>query len=260
MSRSDRRLQDREEQQKRKREIKLEKWFKGLSKDQKVLIEEMAKIESKKAIERAGDYLNHSITAAATLVFEDKSLKEINKMFDLSAAMFTESTEKEKELKNEFGGTYMSKLKDLEKELILESTKLIKNKVKQSEAIKELIFKFPKLSKAQITNCYKKVKEDITPLLNNKIEPKTTKVVDDKVESKKIEEVKEPENKEEIKDMEVKKVSSLKIKNIKLEVEGNNGTYIAEKGTVKLDKNNWTREEWEAYKAEVDEVFKMINS
>lgn len=151
------------EKKDRKKRKKIAEWIKSLPLDKQKFIAEFTNAESSKACDRYteqfSEALNRCLTAGL-IAYTDYSLDEINKILNKCTDFIQEDTTKVRELKRIAGGDWMKAADKHKEKLIDRSLEMIKEG-KKDKAIKDtLAIEFPMLSKAMITNAYKKVKEE----------------------------------------------------------------------------------------------------
>lgn len=261
MSRSDRREQEREY-------AKFNKKFNKLSQSQKEVANKIGREMANMYIKKLLDGLDRSISAAAILLGMD--MKKADECSFLSGKLLAEDTYKIQEFENQFKKEEdcQMAIKKINEDVKSEVEKLINEGVNKKEAIEKLVFKFPKLSKAMITNAYQKVKEEIEEkskdkkedqevekaaeeilgIIDGEITKEVTKETLEKWDKKynpngklaaEVKEIeKSEENKEEVNEMEAKEVVANNattenklqvIEEVKIiKVKGENGEYEAD--------------------------------
>lgn len=140
---------------------------------------------------------------------------------------------------------------------------LIEKGINKKEALEDLQFKFPKLSKSMLNVAYSKVREELetekaAEQIVNIIDKKDTKK-----ESKPLKVNKDiKEEKKAKKEVEKDMVKESKLKVLTMVLEGKNGEYTVSNGSVELpvkDKLIFKDiEDLEHFAEEVIEVFKII--
>lgn len=171
------------ENQKRK---KIALWIKTLPADKQKFIAEFTDIECNKAKDRYSEQISDSIDrtlTAAMIEVTDYSLEEINRIQITLTSFMLEDNEKVRELKRIAGGDWMKAAEKYKEQVVERSLELIKKGVTDKEAKDTLVIEFPKLSRAMITNAYKKVKEKTKEVVEAVQSLKEeTKVIEEKVD------------------------------------------------------------------------------
>lgn len=201
------------------------------------------------------------ITATLLQEFEDMSFQEVCIFQDKMIEMLNEHVEVDKSLKIK-GVDIMANKDKLEPKVVQEVEKILgEGKLNQKQSIEHLKMKFPTLSIASLTNCYKKVKE----LNKSKMEVTEERA---KAEEKVVtiankEEIKaaETEREKDIKEIS-KKVDTLKIVSKQIVVEGMFGQYTKTETGVTFKNEYWTsvKEVKEKTEEVVEELKKQIES
>lgn len=148
------------ENQKRK---KIALWVKSLPPDKQRFIAEFTEAESEKACTRYSEQFSQALDRCLTaglIDYTDYSLDEINDILTGCTNFITEDNSKVRELKRIAGGDWMKAADKYKEQVVERSLELIKNGMKDKEVKDTLVIEFPKLSRAMITNAYKKVKEE----------------------------------------------------------------------------------------------------
>lgn len=147
-------------QQRRQQERERDKYLKAVksltptqAKLVNLIAEEKAKAVTEKHIQTAGELFDRNITAA--LLIEGWSLEKVYKFQDSLIDLLSEDTEKYKILEKE--NVDMEKIEKEVKDYI---KVLLDMQVEEKEAMKDLSFKFPTLSKSMLKNAYEKVKRE----------------------------------------------------------------------------------------------------
>ncbi|CAM3000365.1 hypothetical protein HAHI6034_11040 [Hathewaya histolytica] len=159
----------RAERRRNKREIdRLSTSINKLDHNQIQLIDHLAGVKAtnmtKESIEKLEFMVNRAVTALLIQVFPEKTFKEIKEIESIYGDLILEDAEKIRRFKDETKGDSKMAKKMMEKyeaEVRKEVIKLLDKKLTQKEAIEELAIKFPKLSKAMVTNEYKKIKVEL---------------------------------------------------------------------------------------------------
>lgn len=166
------------------------------------------------------------------------------------------------------------KVNKLEPEVRAYSNHLIEKGYSQNDAIKELLIKFPTLSKSMITNAFKRVKEEKRLELEAKSLEVEKEVVEAteyifSAEEKDIEEIENIQEVEEIKEedilseseenpIEIKNSNGLKITYRQISLEGKYNKYVIYKDYIKAGGKTFKNaEEVQKY---YDEKIKLFNS
>lgn len=219
--------------------LKAEKFFKSLNFEKRQYVLEFAELKNVDFQDRFLHDIDLCTTAAIVETFEHLSFEEIKNLCERIGELYGSHIKTIKER-----GNSMAKLNKIQDDVRVEVNKLLGNGLNQKKSIDELKIKFPLLSIAELTNAYKKVKEEFKS-------KKVVKIEEDKKEISTDEAVKyifseEPEYKipEEIKEeikAEVKdiiKESSLKVLSKEIIAIGAFGEYKKnEKGVTVKSKN-----------------------
>lgn len=267
---------------------KVQNAIKKLTPAQAELIEMVTNTKVQERLETINTSMDRALTAFFILENAESSWKEISKIQDRFIELLLEDIEKENEIiKGTKGDTEMAKKKmmDMEKEVRKVAEDLVNKGINQKDAVEILVGKFPKLSKSMVTNAYKKIKEELKEVkkVDSNVQAIKEKLGTPSTENEKeiIFESKEEEaaakeilniideGKEE---KTMNNTSKLKIK--RMEIEGENGTYLVEDGKVKLtgdgqviefknkdELEKYRKEEMERFErriAEFREVFGMV--
>ena len=230
--------------------------LKSLTPEQLRLIDMMSEEKAKKSVDSFSNVLDRGMTSA--LMDRNWSIEEIEKLQNEIAALMMEDVEKMNEYKKE--NIDMAKV---EKEVREYVKGLIEKGINKKEALEDLQFKFPKLSKSMLNVAYSKVREELetekaAEQIVNIIDKKDTKK-----ESKPLKVNKDiKEEKKAKKEVEKDMVKESKLKVLTMVLEGKNGEYTVSNGSVELpvkDKLIFKDiEDLEHFAEEVIEVFKMI--
>ena len=241
------------------------------------LIEIQAKSKFNDYVERFQTALDLSISAKLVELIPELTLKEIFNINENIGEMAGEFLVKESKLLERAGGDIkMAKkmMKDIKGKVKERAEKLIKEEIKQNEAIKILVNEFKEEPKSALVSIYKEVKEEIKEFerVEQKIKDHKEIIFESKEEEAAAKEILNiiDEGKEE---KTMNNTSKLKIK--RMEIEGENGTYLVEDGKVKLtgdgqviefknkgELEKYRKEEMEKFEkriAEFREVFGMVN-
>lgn len=230
--------------------------LKSLTPEQLRLIDMMSEEKAKKSVDSFSNVLDRGMTSA--LMDRNWSIEEIEKLQNEIAALMMEDVEKMNEYKKE--NIDMAKV---EKEVREYVKGLIEKGINKKEALEDLQFKFPKLSKSMLNVAYSKVREELetekaAEQIVNIIDKKDTKK-----ESKPLKVNKDiKEEKKAKKEVEKDMVKESKLKVLTMVLEGKNGEYTVSNGSVELpvkDKLIFKDiEDLEHFAEEVIEVFKII--
>lgn len=304
MNRQSKRQMGRAEKRRTKREVdKLSTTINKLDHNQIKLIENLASIKAnnmtKERVEELELMVDRAVTALLIQVLPDKTYEEIEKIEELYGELILEDAEKIRKLKDEVkGDSEMAKkmMEKYEEEVRVKAQDLASKDITQKEAIEELVMAFPKLSKAMLTNGYKKVKaelkkqeakedkelEEVMGYIFSEegqavAENATTEEEPNVAKDTPIEEkpaVKENlktehnayvsktiENNSREKEEEVKVENKLKV--LSMTVQGDNGKYKVCKKGVELQSEGITMffediEQLETFTEEYKQVFKMV--
>ncbi|MGL5764029.1 MAG: hypothetical protein ACRCX8_00165 [Sarcina sp.] len=241
MNRAERRTKEKK-QEKTVSKKRLTEWIKGLNKGQQKLISEYADMISNKNFNR----LTHSLDLnfyAAMIMKTDLSINDITNVFEATFDLMKEDREKDRENKRKFKDEegYLEFMKNMEQVVAMRAIELLKTNMKDKEVREKLFLEYPALSKSKITNCVKKVKEDLQIVEN--------------VENTTVEGVKE--NNKKAKGYAIKKEKVLKVK--KVELVGKYGTYSIEKKKVKIKLDRtFNKKSWAEYVEEVNAALNLI--
>lgn len=140
--------------------IKIEKWFKSLNFTQRHYLERYAEEYYRRIQEPINEAMDCCISAALIQRFEDLEYSDILDFQDFMLELMTEHANIDKGLKAR-GIDIMKNKKDLEPKVRARATELIKEGKNQKAAIEILAADFATLSKASLTNAFKKVKQEI---------------------------------------------------------------------------------------------------
>ena len=114
-------------------------------------------------LDRYNDIMDGCITAYLYMKNENITIEDARKEQDIIAELITDDVLKYKKRLEESGGNEEMANKKLEKmvpEVREYSNALIDKGMNQGQAVKELMAKFPTLSRSMLTNAFKKVKEE----------------------------------------------------------------------------------------------------
>lgn len=114
-------------------------------------------------LDRYNDMMDGCITTYLYMKDENITIEDARKEQDIIAELITDDVLKYKERLEESGGNEEMANKKLEKmvpEIREYSSALIDKGMNQGQAVKELMVKFPTLSRSMLTNAFKKVKEE----------------------------------------------------------------------------------------------------
>lgn len=222
-------------------------------------------------------------SAISTYLFiknPDMTIDEARAEQEIITEIATEDLIKRRErIEKERGDENMAnkKVNKLEPEVRAYSNHLIEKGYSQNDAIKELLIKFPTLSKSMLTNAFKRVKEEKRLELEAKALEVEKEVVEateyifsaeEKEKEKDIEEIENIEEAEEIKEedtlsesenpIEIKNSNGLKITYRQISLEGKYNKYVIYKDYIKAGGETFKNaEEVQKY---YDEKIKLFNS
>lgn len=215
--------------------LKAEKFFKSLNFEKRQYVLEFAELKNADFQDRFLHDIDLCTTAAIVETFEDLSFEEIKNLCERIGELYGSHIKTIKER-----GNSMAKLNKIQDDVRVEVNKLLENGLNQKKSVEELKIKFPLLSIAELTNAYKKVKEEFKS-------KKVVKIEEGKKEISTEEAVKyifseEPEYKipEEIKAevKDISKESNLKVLSKEIIAVGTFGEYKKnEKGVTVKSKN-----------------------
>lgn len=115
---------------------------------------------SKFEFDRMIQSLDRNISAAMILS-TDFTYEEINNIFRLAYELIPEDTEKMKKFEIKGDGDWMKAVEKKAEVIRDRAVELVAEGLNQKKSIEILVNEFPAFSKSMITNCYKRVKEDI---------------------------------------------------------------------------------------------------
>lgn len=251
---------NRAEKRRQEREVKKSVGaLKALTPEQLKLIDMMSEEKAKKSIDSFSNVLDRGMTSA--LMDRSWSIEEIEKLQNEIAALMMEDVEKMNKYKKE--NIDMAKIEKEVREYIVS---LFDREVNKKEALEDLQFKFPKLSKSMLNVAYSKVKEEFE---TEKAAEQIVNIIDKKDIEKENKPLKVDKGRKDTKEekkakKEVKKdmAKEGKLKVLTMVLEGKNGKYTVSNGSVELpirDKLIFKDiEDLEHFAEEVIEVFKMI--
>lgn len=201
--------------------IKIEKWFKSLNFTQRHYLEKYAEEYYRRTQEPINEAMDCCISAALIQWFEELEYNDILEFQDFMLELMKDHVEIDKGLK-ERGIDIMKNKRELEPQVRAKATELIKEGKNQKAAIEILASVFPTLSKASLTNAFKKVKQEIKDADKLKAIATVTKNRIDAGEVRKAEDVIK-ENEASLKDKitEEHKAAYEKIFNEKFDEESN---------------------------------------
>lgn len=210
-------------QQRRKQEREVDKELNVLKSLQGNEVEKVNTIITRVVKDRTQEMINIVDTAlTAVFILEDYKVDKIRSLQDEIADMINEHTEKIRLLEKE-----NTDMKVVEKEVREFMFNLINDGVNKKDVIQETCFKFPKLSKSMVVNAYGKILDE---LKDTELEVAAEYILAGKNISKEVDEM----IKKEVKSVDIPKETTLKVVReeiIKeLELEGENGKYIAKTG------------------------------
>lgn len=269
---------NRQQRRKIQREIdQSKKTLDNLSPNQMKVMDHITNAKVEEKISEIQYIMDRCISALLIELFPEKDWDDIEEIETRLTEFIFEDTVKWKKL-IEGKDFDMSKkyIKEIELKVEIKAKDLIAKEVKQKEAIEILLTQFPELSKAMVTNAYKKVKAEV-----NKEKDAVIKNCDDqtkealkyifKEDGQAVEANKVAANNVTTENKEEKCMSKLKVKS--MVVEGENGVYKVCENGVELqgedlisfssmdELEKYRKEELEKFEnrvSEFREVFKMI--
>lgn len=140
--------------------IKIEKWFKSLNFTQRHYLERYAEEYYRRTQDPINEAMDCCISAALIQWFEELEYNDILEFQDFMLELMKDHVEIDKGLKAR-GIDIMKNKRELEPQVRIKATELIKEGKNQKAAIEILASDFPTLSKASLTNAFKKVKQEI---------------------------------------------------------------------------------------------------
>lgn len=251
------------------KDLPMQQYLKVIKFVEREVIERSKEIEKEhdKQFEMISKALDRNITAAMILR-TDYTLEEINKIFQLAWELIEEDNKKVINLKKEGDGDWMKAAEKYVEDIQKRSAELIRQGVKQKNAIEILTNEFPKLSKSMVTNSYKKAKEIMleSKKLKEEIEedPDALELYHaiwgkEEIENKEVEEMK----KENIEINKAPEGANLKIlsKSLIMDIQGEYGTYHIENNKVQLEETEFNSKEdvEEAYRKHIEYLTKTKN-
>lgn len=251
------------------KDLPMQQYLKVIKFVEQEVIERSKEIEKEydKKFEIISEALNRNITAAIILS-TDYTLEEINKIFKLIWELTEEDNKKVINLKKEGDGDWMKAVEKYVEDIQKRSAELIRQGIKQKNAIEILTIEFPKLSKSMITNSYKKAKEIMVE--NKKLKREIEEDPDalelyhaiwgeEEIENKEVEEM----GKENIEINKAPEGANLKIlsKNLIMDIQGEYGIYHIENNKVQLEETEFNSKEdvEEAYRKHIEYLTKTKN-
>lgn len=251
------------------KDLPMQQYLKVIKFVEQEVIERSKEIEKEhdKQFEMISKALDRNITAAMILR-TDYTLEEINKIFQLAWELIEEDNKKVINLKKEGDGDWMKAAEKYVEDIQKRSAELIRQGVKQKNAIEILTNEFPKLSKSMVTNSYKKSKEIM--LESKKLKEEIEEDLDalelyhaiwgkEEIENKEVEEMK----KENIEIDKAPEGANLKIlsKSLIMDIQGEYGTYHIENSKVQLEETEFNSKEdvEETYRKHIEYLTKTKN-
>lgn len=160
MGRKERRKEKRAEKKSNDKKVEAVRWVNSLSPEKAELVKSYARIIANRDNEHFIGALERCYSAA--IISElDLELEEVKSIIDTFAVLMEEDARKMKELKSECGGDLEMATKKVngQAEIVEERAReLLKEGLKQKNIVETLASEFPSLSKAMLTNAYKKTK------------------------------------------------------------------------------------------------------
>ena len=232
MNRKERREKARQEKKSNDKKAEAIRWVNSLPSEKFKLIQSYANMIAKRDNDTFIDALQRCYSAAIIDQIENIEFAKVEQIIEEFAYLMKEDADKMNKLKEECGGNLemaVKKVNEKEKDVLELVTSLINQGKKQKEAIEILIAEFPMLSKAMLTNAYKKTKADLKETL--KSEEKANEIQEQTAEPAK-EEVKKIAAKEII---EEDPTEDFEIINKTIDLRGKYGTYHIEKNVLTID-------------------------
>lgn len=143
-------------QQRRQKEREVKKnldFLEKLTPEQLGKIDDLTRQAANVRIEEFGQMIDRSMSAV--LIERDWTLDEIEQIQNRMSELLIEDTEKSQKLEKE-----NVDVMKIEKEVREYIQGLLEKRVNKKQAIDDLVFKFPKLSKSMLLNAYAKVKDE----------------------------------------------------------------------------------------------------
>lgn len=254
----------------------MEKALKTMTPNQLKLLDIISEQKASQKLDRVVEIIDRCISAQYIIKNPKANLDELNEYQDDIAKLIQEDNEKDYEFK--YGGNEKmsnEKIKSLENKMKERIVELLEEGKNQKQSLEILAIEFPTLSKASITNTFKKTKETwkantektdvdkaVEYIFSEDKRKEDVAVKEENTECSEMKEVQASNNKE-LDKLEVEKDSkeekskmSLKIK--KMVVEGEFGLYEVEGNVITSEKQDLSfgkLEELEEYR--VDEVAKI---
>lgn len=226
----------------RRKNKRIEEWFKSLSQEKYDLIEKVVDVRVREVVNATNKVIDTSFSAALADVYEDITIKEREYILDLAYDYILEA----ESFLRKYKEGWMDELKKHEKEIKGRIEELLKAKTVKSKGIKILKREFEEVPAKDLSNLWMEVKEE----LNIKVPVYSLDTDIKKKEVKETEKIKieEPEvviEKEVVKEEKVK--SNLKL--VRATIQGEYGTYEKEGNSVKVGSMVFKNEnELEKYK------------
>ena len=226
----------------RRKNKRIEEWFKSLSQEKYDLIEKVVDVRVREVVNATNKVIDTSFSAALADVYEDITIKEREYILDLAYDYILEA----ESFLRKYKEGWMDELKKHEKEIKGRIEELLKAKTVKSKGIKILKREFEEVPAKDLSKLWMEVKEE----LNIKVPVYSLDTDIKKKEVKETEKIKieEPEvviEKEVVKEEKVK--SNLKL--VRATIQGEYGTYEKEGNSVKVGSMVFKNEnELEKYK------------
>lgn len=265
---------NRQAKRRKKREMdKIEETIEKLTPRQLEVVEHLANVKAKIL---ADNHMNELTTIidrnlSATLISLGLNFKQIDKIEGIMAKMTEEDSLKYKKITEKYKSEkeFEEFMKKVERDVRREIEIILDKGISKKEAIEELQFKFPALSKSMLINAYQKVKEELedkkesVEVTDEEIEEAVKYIFEEeekmKNEGKEI--VTKNDNANEVKKNVEEKECKLKIKS--MVVEGENGTYKICSEGVELNRDTSVMffeniEQLEKFMDEYKQAFQML--
>ena len=272
MNRKERREKARQEKKSNDKKAEAVRWINSLPPEKFKLIQSYANMIAKRDNDTFIDALQRCYSAAIIDQIENIEFAKVEQIIEEFAYLMKEDADKMNKLKEECGGNLemaVKKVNEKEKDVLELVTSLINQDKKQKETIEILAAEFPTLSKAMLTNAYKKTKANLKETL--KSEEKVNEIQ---------EQLAEPA-KEKVKKIAVKEIieedptEDFEIISKTIDLRGKYGIYHVEKNVLIVDNilsfqnadevREWAKEERarivkliEAVSRQEDEALKVM--
>lgn len=165
MSREERRKKARLDKKSNDKKAEALRWMNSLPPEKWNLVQSYANMIAKRDNETFIGALQRCYSAAIISQLEDIEFSGVENIIEEFSYLMKEDAEKMKKLKEKCGGDMVmatKKVNEKENDVLKKATSLIKEGKKQKEAIEILVSEFPMLSKAMLTNAYKRVKANLS--------------------------------------------------------------------------------------------------